>query len=189
LATAFHVAVPGYWLNGGYEELVGWGLVTNVAGASLAVISTVLLARYVLYGQHWHGVLAVVSIAAGAVTNPRSLFGIVIATMAIGAWSFITSSERTPGKRLGRTALPIAIVGGLALLLSAPVVLALMRYNDHYFFLHYQFYDPIRMFWDALRMALTLPLLLGAIAGAVLVFIARFANQLRVSQVLAITAG
>ena len=41
LAAAVHFSVPGHWLNGGYEELVGWGLVTNVAGASLAFLAGV----------------------------------------------------------------------------------------------------------------------------------------------------
>src|SRR5690606_23802251 len=58
LATAVHVAVPGHWLNGGYEELVGWGLVTNAAGASLAFLATVSLARFVLNREFGMGILA-----------------------------------------------------------------------------------------------------------------------------------
>lgn len=187
LATAFHLAVPGYWLNGGYEELVGWGLVTNVAGATLAVISTVLLARYVLNREHWCGVAAVLSIAAGAVSNPRSLFGIVLATLAIAGWAVITQANGSLRDRLRSVIVPLGVVAGLAFLLAAPVIMALLRYNQHYFFLHYQFYDPIDMFWDALEMALSPSLLLLVIGGAVLVFVARFVGRLLVSQIIAIT--
>ena len=187
LAMAFHVAIPGYWLNGGYEELVGWGLVTNVAGASLAIISTVLLARYVLNREHKYGVLAVLSIAAGAVTNPRSLFGIVLATLAIVGWSILTSDCATLKQRLIGALVPTGVVGGLALFLAAPVILALMRYNGEYFFLHYQFYEPISMFRDSLELALSPRILLLAIGGGLLVFVARFVGALRISQALAIT--
>lgn len=187
LAMAFHMAVPGYWLNGGYEELVGWGLVTNVAGATFGLIATVLLARYVLYRQHWHGVAAVIAIAAAAVSNPRALFGIVLATLAIAIWSLVTSDEETISHRLRFSLIPIAAVGSLAFLLAAPVIMALLAYNQHYFFLHYQFYDPLSMFWDALELALSPRLLLLAIGGGLLAFVARFAGKMRVSQVLALT--
>lgn len=187
LAMAFHMAIPGFWLNGGYEELVGWGLVTNVAGASLALISTVVLARYILYRQHLYGVLAVLSISAGAVTNPRSLFGVVLATIAIGVWAIIADSRMPLKQQIVDTVTRVGIVGVLSLLLAAPVVLALFRYNDQYFFLHYQFYEPLRMFREALEMALSPRILLLAIGGAILVFVARIAGALRVSQVVAIT--
>lgn len=187
LAMAFHLAIPGYWLNGGYEELVGWGLVTNVAGATLAVIATVLLARCVLNREHASGVAAVVVIVAGAVTNPRSLFGIVLATLAIAGWAVISSSDQPLRERLKHTFVSIGVVGGLSLLIAAPVIASLMRYNGEYFFLHYQFYDPLSMFWSALTTALSLPLLLFAIGGGILVFVARRANALRISQVLAIS--
>lgn len=189
LAMAFHMAIPGFWLNGGYEELVGWGLVTNVAGASLALVSTITLARYILYRQHLYGVLAILSIAAGAVTNPRSLFGVVLATMAISVWAFVSDSKLDPRRRLVDTVSRVGVVGLVSFLLAAPVILSLFRYNDHYFFLHYQFYDPLSMFWDALEMALSPRILLLAIGGAILVFTAQRSLALPVSQALAITAA
>lgn len=187
LAMAFHLAIPGHWLNGGYEELVGWGLVTNVAGATLALIATVMLARYVLHREHVFGVVAVLAIAAGAVTNPRSLFGVVLATLAIAGWSVLTSTEQPITQRLRHTVLSIGTVGVLSLMIAAPVIFSLMSYNGDYFFLHYQFYDPLSMFWEALKTALSLPVLLLAIGGGILVFVARRVGALRVSQVLAIT--
>lgn len=187
LAMAFHVAIPGFWLNGGFEELVGWGLVTNVAGATLAVISTILLARYVLNREHLHGVLAVLAIAAGAVTNPRSLFGIVLAAVAIASWSVVTEANKPISQRIRHVVVSIGMVGALSLMLAAPVIASLMRYNGEYFFLHYQFYDPISMFWSALEMALSPRILFLAIGGGILVFVARRVESLRVSQILAIT--
>lgn len=187
LATALHFAVPGYWLNGGYEELVGWGLVTNVAGATLALISTVLMATYILHRQHIFGVFAVLTIAAGAVTNPRSLFGIVLATMAISIWSFVIDDGRALKTRAADSISRVGVVGLLSFSLAAPVILALLRYNGDYFFLHYQFYDPLTMFWDALLMALSTPALLISIGGLVLVFVARSVGALSVSRVIAIS--
>ncbi len=189
LAMAFHVAIPGYWLSGGYEELLGWGLVTNVAGATLAVISTVLLARYVLRREHWCGATAVLAIAAGAVSNPRSLFGVVIASLAIGLWALATQRHLAARRRLVDVAVAIGVVGGLALLLAMPVISSLLRYSDQYFFLHYQFYDPLSMYRDALDLALSPRLLWIAIGGAVLVFVVRHVPVPRVSQAMTIAAG
>ena len=189
LAMAFHVAIPGYWLNGGYEELVGWGLVTNVAGASFAVISTILMARYVLQHEHWCGVLAVVAVAAGAASNPRSLFGVVIATLAIGGLSLAVDREVPVLTRLKESAVSIAVVGGLALLIAAPVITSLLRYSGEYFFLHYQFYEPLNMYWDALEMALSPRILWLAIAGAIVVLTVRRVPALRVSQAIATAVG
>lgn len=189
LAMSIHVAVPGFWLNGGYEELVGWGLVTNVAGASFAVISTVLLARYVLYSDHRCGIGAVCTIALGTVCNPRSLFGVAIAALLVAFWQLITDTESDWRQRLRGAVLPVATVGGLAFLIAAPVVVPLMRYSDQYFFLHYQFYDPLSMFWDALVTALTTPILWIAIVSGVGMVMLLRVTTLRVTQVLALVAG
>ena len=189
LAMAFHIAIPGYWLNGGYEELVGWGLVTNVAGASFAVISTILLARYVLNREHWCGIGAVLAISAGAVSNPRSLFGVVIATLAIAGWALFTNDQLPVRRRLIDICISIGIVGVLSLALAAPVISSLLRYSEEYFFLHYQFYDPLSMYWDALKMALSWRILALAIIGMALVFALRRSSWPRVSQVIAITVA
>lgn len=187
LAMAFHIAIPGYWLNGGYEELVGWGLVTNVAGATFAVISTILLARFVLYREHWCGVGAVLAISAGAVSNPRSLFGVVIATLAIAVWAMVTNENLSFRKRLIDTAIAIGAVGGLSLAIAAPVISSLLRYSDQYFFLHYQFYDPLSMYWDALEMALSWRVLWLALIGILIVFAVSRTRWPRISQVISLT--
>lgn len=175
LATAIHVAVPGTWLNGGYTELVGWGLVTNVAGGSLAVLASAALARFVLNREFGMGILAILAAAGGACTNPRSLFAVVIASAAILAVATVHEGREGWLARLRDALLRIGIVGVLALLLAAPVVLALFRYNREYFFLHYQFYDPLSMFWTASVTAVTLPVLIAAIAGTIAAVFARIA--------------
>jgi len=175
LATAIHVAVPGTWLNGGYTELVGWGLVTNVAGGMLAVLASAALARFVLNREFGMGVVAIVSAAAGACTNPRSLFAVVIASVAILAVATVRDTEEGVARRFRDVLVRIAVVGVLALLLAAPVVLALFRYNGEYFFLHYQFYNPLTTYWTASVTAVTLPVLFVAIIGTVAAVVTRVA--------------
>ncbi|HLU35191.1 MAG TPA: hypothetical protein VKZ61_05425 [Thermomicrobiales bacterium] len=168
LATAVHVAVPGHWLNGGYEELVGWGLVTNVAGASLAFLATVSLARFVLNREFGMGILATLVAAGGAVTNPRSLFAIVIAALALFVVAVLRQDGRALRIRAADALLRIAGVGGIAFLLAAPVVLALFRYNSEYFFLHYEFYDPLSEYWTAMTTAVSAPVAVLAVIGLIL---------------------
>lgn len=184
LAMAIHVAVPGSWLNGGYTELVGWGLVTNVAGASLALIASVALARFVLQHDLSMGVVATLAAAGGAVTNPRSLFALVIATVAVVALAAAHAKAVDRSRRLRDAIVRVGVVGGLALLLAAPVVFALVRYNGEYFFLHYESYDPLSRFWSASVTALSLPILIMAIVGT---GAALGVRRWRISTVMAVT--
>ena len=184
LATALHFAVPGHWLNGGYTELVGWGLVTNVAGGSLALVASAALARFVVRRDHAMGVLAVFAAAAGACTNPRSLFAVVIAAIAILATATASGDRQQVKARFIDAASRIGLVGVLALLLAMPVVLALFRYNAEYFFLHYEYYEPVTELWTASMSAVSLPVLIMAIIGAGL---ALFRWPCTVAQALALT--
>lgn len=186
LATATHVAVPGHWLNGGYEELVGWGLVTNVAGGSLAMLASVALARFVLYREFGMGVLSILAAAGAAVTNPRSLFALVVAALALLVMAMLQRDRKDARIAARNAILRIGGVGGIAVLLAAPVVLALFRYNGLYFFLHYELYNPISEYWDASAMAVTLPVLLLAIAAVVLLAVPMVGRSLRVSQGIAL---
>lgn len=186
LAAAVHFAVPGTWLNGGYTELVEWGLITNVAGSSLAVLASAALARFVLHGEHGMGVLAILAAAGGACTNPRALFAVVIASIAIVA---VASASQGPPKLRYRVLDATARVGGvgtLAVMLAAPVVFALFRYNAEYFFLHYEFYDPLSKLWDASVMATTRGVLVLAVLGALLAIAQRSRS---ISRALALTLG
>jgi hypothetical protein len=166
MATAAHVAIPGHWLNGGYSELVGWGLVTNVAGGSLALLAAGALARFVLRHERGMGLLATAAAAAGALSNPRSLFAVVIAALAI----LIAAALMVRGARLRDRVLDavvrISLVGGTAALIAAPVILSLMRYQAEYFFLHYNDYEPLSLYWSATRQAVTPVIALLALGGA-----------------------
>lgn len=186
LATAVHVAIPGHWLNGGYEELVGWGLVTNVAGGSLALLASVALAGFVLRREFGMGVVATLAATGGAVTNPRSLFAVVIAAIALLVVAVLVRDGQDVRTAARNAALRIGGVGAVAVLLAAPVVLALFRYNGLYFFLHYEFYDPISEYWDASVMAVTRPVVLLAIAAVVLLAVPPVGRSLRVSQGVAL---
>lgn len=187
LAAAVHFAIPGHWLNGGYEELVGWGLVTNVAGASLALLASVALARFVLNREFGMGVLATLAATGGAVTNPRSLFAIVVAAIGVGIVALLTDRDLSIRGRVVAVALRIGAVGGIALLLSAPVVFALFRYNSLYFFLHYESYDPISQYWTAVTTAITTPGAILAIAGLILALIPAIGASIPISRGLAAT--
>jgi hypothetical protein len=189
LAAAVHFSIPGHWLNGGYEELVGWGLVTNVAGASLAFLTNVALARFVLSREFGMGVLATLAAAGGAVTNPRSLFALVVAALGIMLIAAIAGEGAGWRGRLISAAARVAGVGGIAALLAAPVILALSRYNSHYFFLHYEFYEPLQEYWHASATAVTEPVLLLAVAGAVVALIGGASIRLTVSRGLAAAGG
>ncbi|HEV2072088.1 MAG TPA: hypothetical protein VGR29_00465 [Thermomicrobiales bacterium] len=184
LATALHFAVPGHWLNGGYTELVGWGLVTNVAGGSLALLASAALARFVVRREHAMGVLAVLAAAAGACTNPRSLFAVVIAAIAILATVTAAGDRQQAKARFTDAVSRIGLVGVLALLLAMPVVLALFRYNAEYFFLHYEFYEPVTELWTASMSAVSLPVLIMAIIGTGVAILGR---PCTVAQSLAVT--
>lgn len=186
LASAIHFSVPGHWLNGGYEELVGWGLVTNVAGASFAFLTSVALARFVLNREIGMGLLATLVAAMSAVTNPRSLFALVVAALAILLIDVVRRRHAGLGPALIGAMVRIGFVGGVAFLLAAPVVFALFRYNSLYFFLHYEFYDPIIQYWEAAVTAVTLAVLILAIIGVAIASIPRFDHAVPVSRGLAL---
>ena len=166
LATAIHLAVPGHWLNGGYTELVGWGLVTNVAGGSLALAATGALARYAFYRERGMAVLAVLMAAGGAVSNPRSLFAIVIAAIAVMTCAVISEARGWRALVARAVAIRVALVGLIAGLLAAPVIVPLVRYQEHYFFLHYEAYEPLSEYVTAMATAVT-PVVMLLAAGAV----------------------
>jgi hypothetical protein len=188
LAAAVHFAVPGHWLNGGYEELVGWGLVTNVAGGSLALLATVSLARFVLNREFGMGVLATLAATGGAVTNPRSLFAVVMAAIGIAIVGLVVHPDSSFRARLIDVALRTGGVGGIAVLLSAPVVIALFRYNSLYFFLHYEFYEPLSEYWTASSTAVTTAVVVLSMAGCLAVLLPLPDIRLTVSRGVAAAA-
>ncbi|MGI8484538.1 MAG: hypothetical protein ACR2OU_09755 [Thermomicrobiales bacterium] len=154
LATAMHLAIPGgnnytSWTTGGYTELVQWGLVTNVAGATAAMIATAMLISFVAGGLRSIAIWAALFAAAAAYANPRSLFAIAIAAVAV----VIASALPRPGEGepVGflRASARIGIVGIAAVLLAMPIISPLLRYEQYYYFLHYQNYLNLGEYWTA----------------------------------------
>jgi hypothetical protein len=165
LALCLHLAIPGDWTHGGYTELIGWGLVTNVGGAIAVLIAFAALSRYALHGGTWMFGIAAGMGAAAAYVNPRSLLGLAVAALAIGLTGFLPfhgqEHHRQPLRALGR----LALAGGTALLLAAPVLVSLFRYRDLYRFLHYESYETLRAYWDASLLAVSPPVFAVAALG------------------------
>lgn len=189
MATAAHIAIPGHWLNGGYSELVGWGLATNVAGGSLSLLAAGALARFVLRHERWMGILATAAAAAGALTNPRSLFAVVVAALAILIAGALSGGERRLGTRLVDAAVRIGLVGGVAALIAAPVIIPLIRYQSEYFFLHYNDYEPIGTYWTATRQAVTPVVAVLATGGALLPWMRRRLSVLQAMSIALVGYG
>ncbi len=167
LATAIHVSIPGLWTHGGYEELVQWGLVTNVAGAVLALIASAALARAVIHGQARSSVAATVAIAASVYTNPRSALAIAIAAGAIAVSAMLFRGSG-PSQSPFLVARRIALVGGASMLIAAPVLVPLIRYRDLYFFVHYESYASLREYWANTVTSVSLPVVLMGGGGVAL---------------------
>jgi len=174
LATAMQVAIPGgqgltSWTTGGYTELVQWGLVTNVAGATCAMIATALLIGFVRHGGRGSAVGAVLAAASAAYCNPRSLFAIAIAAVAILLVSLMP--DRGPSLPVRATLQRIAVVGIGALLLALPIVVPLLRYSDLYYFVHYQSYANTGEFWTATLHAVSPVMVYACLVGVLVAII------------------
>lgn len=180
LATVFHVTIPGGvwtnggWTRGGYEELVRWGLVTNVAGATVALIACAALARAVIHGQAWWGGVASIMIAVAVYTNPRSLLAIVITTTAIVLTALIPRRDDAalPAPLIGRRVL---LVGVASVLLAAPVLVPLVQYRDLYFFVRYESYTSFSEYWTNTVTAVSPPVIVATLGGvAIAIAMGRF---------------
>jgi hypothetical protein len=163
VAFAAHVAIASDWMHGGFSELVEWGLATNVAGAVYALLAVPMLSRAAeREGLRWIPLTAIV-ITLCATSNPRSLIAVVIVAIAVVVRRAMVGDLRAAVRR-------VACVALLAVGISAPVVVPLLRYRDLYFFLSYQEYGSVAAYADATVAAMTWPVLLAALMGAVLAF-------------------
>jgi hypothetical protein len=169
LAMAIHVAIPGDWTNGGYRELVDWGLVTNVGGATLSLIACASMARSVQDGHRSMTALAALATAAAVYTNPRSLLAIAITAGAIVVTTvFFQDPDRPAGPV--RSLRRVAVIAAVSMLLAAPLVIPLIRYRHLYDFVHYEGYATLKEYWDSTVTAVSLPVLLLSVAGVILTF-------------------
>jgi hypothetical protein len=96
-ALAAQVVVRGWWWSGGYQELVEWGLVTNVAAAVAALFVLVFLTSYLDRGRGWDGALAALFAAFCLYANPRSGIALVIA--GFGAAVAVGTNASTGSRR------------------------------------------------------------------------------------------
>jgi len=178
LATVLHVTIPGGvwtnggWTRGGYEELVRWGLVTNVAGATVALIACAALARAVLRGHDWWGAVASIMIAVAVYTNPRSLLAIAVTAGAIALTAFLSRRGDTElsAPLIARRML---LVGLASALLAAPVLVPLVRYRDLYFFVRYERYASVSEYWTNTVTAVSPPVLIATLGGAAIAIAVR----------------
>jgi hypothetical protein len=164
LALAVHLAVPGDWMHGGRMELVYWGLIANVGGATLAFIMLAALNRFALEAHRGYGLLAVGMATAALYTNTRSSIAVVIGTMAIVAMATILKpSDDGPGVKaiISR----IGLVAAATALLTAPLLLSMARYSDLYYFVNFEEYASIRQYWDASTTAITPIVVVLAVGG------------------------
>lgn len=176
IAFAAHVSIASDWTHGGYTELVEWGLATNVAGATLALLAVPFMVGAVRTRGTRFVAIAGVLIAICAVTNPRSLLGVAIMAIAIvglqlrkGAW---------------RSAVwQTAAVAVLSAALAAPVLAPLIRYRDLYSFLSYEEYASLRSYLEESAASVSWPVLLSALIGIALALVRRRHDSARVCAV------
>jgi hypothetical protein len=161
VALAGQVAIASDWTHGGFTELVEWGLATNVAGFTWALVALPLLAGAVDRRSPRLLGLAALAAAACGVTNPRALLAVAVIGLAVLVDGVLRRDARWP---IGIVVAVAALSAGLAL----PVLLPLMRYRDLYFFLSYQEYASLGAYRSATVDAVTWPVALLAALGAAL---------------------
>jgi hypothetical protein len=160
IALALHVSLPGGWYDGGYTELVQWGLVTNVAGAVAAFCMLPAIVRFLRTGAGRSGAAAAALAAFAIYCNPRSLLALV--ALGLGAWlaGILRNNEYT--KLLS---VRLAQVAGLAGLLAAPELMALARFRDLYTFVQYSGYSGLIAYAVTAANAVTWPVLALGLLG------------------------
>lgn len=186
VALAGQVTIASDWTNGGFTELVEWGLATNVAGATYALLAIPLVVRAIERRLMRAGALASIVIALCAVSNPRSLIAVCVVAVATLALTALTGRWRDG-------VLGIGAIGILALGLSAPVVMPLLRYSDLYFFLSYEEYAGVSDYWRETVASVTWPVIILASFGACVAFLSPRHRATRVASLslalyMAITA-
>lgn len=173
LATAMHIAIPGgndytSWTTGGYTELVQWGLVTNVAGATAAMVATSMLISFVAEGRRSMAAWAAFLAAGAAYANPRSLFAIAIAAVAILIATALSGRAGTGAVSLSLAAVRVGIVGAVALLLAMPIISPLLRFNRYYYFVRYESYGSLKEYWTDSLHAVSPAGILFCAAGVII---------------------
>ncbi len=188
LALAIHLAVPGQWWNGGYLELVEWGLIANVGGAVFAFIALAALGRYVLDGGRWFALLAIVTASAALYTNTRS--GIAVGVSAVSIMLAV-AIRRDPTRSAGLVVaiVRIALVAAVALLLAAPLLMAMAQYSDLYFFVHFTSYATFQDYWDSVVASVSWWFLAPALVGVPIALVVRNLSMMRMVAISVLIYG
>src|SRR5665811_51913 len=178
LAFTGHVAIASTWLQGGYNELIDWGLVTNASGAFFALLTLPLLTIAVQDGKIRWAMVATTCIVVSAFGNPRSLLAIAVIALAIVIHTSLFSGRKF------FALVWLAALGGLAIVVCAPLFFPLFRSRELYYFLHFEEYDSALALADSTLGTVTWPIALFTLSGCFLPF--RHATH-RVSQVVSLT--
>jgi hypothetical protein len=165
VATAAQIAVRGQWWSGGSQVLVEWGMVTNVAAATELLIALPFLATAALAGSQRQGAVAGALAALSLYSNPRSF----IALAAIGSGCVIAALLDRPTTQRGRTtAVGVALAGAATLLLAAPEIISLARFNHLYFFVRYSWYADLHAYYRSSVAAVSTPVFIAGLVGLAL---------------------
>jgi hypothetical protein len=163
IALALHISVPGGWYDGGYTELVQWGLVTNVAGAVAAFCMLPAIVRFLRTGAGWSGAAAAALAALAIYCNPRSFLALV--ALGLGAWlaGILRNNEDT--RLLSMRFVQVVVLAGL---LAAPELMALARFEDLYTFVQYSGYSGLIAYTLTATNAVTWPVLVLGLLGTII---------------------
>jgi len=164
VATAAQIAVRGEWWSGGSQELIEWGMVTNVAAATELLIALPFLVGFALTGKRRDAGIAAALAALALYTNPRSF----IALVAMGAGSLAAvwlakgarPSVRSIWARLGLAALTAALA-------AAPEIFSLLRFNHLYYFVRYSWYTNLTAYVHSSVAAVSAPVFVVGLGGIV----------------------
>jgi hypothetical protein len=168
LALVFHISARGWWWSGGYFELVDWGLVSSsLAMASLVLFLPLSFLAFRRRSARWAALGGMVA-AFAVYTNVRSflpLGAVAVGMVASLCWE-PDRRQRLRSKAI--IALGIVAIGGL---LAGPLLIAIARFNDLYFFVVYERYDTWAEYWHASIMAVSGPVFALAFVGLIAVFL------------------
>jgi hypothetical protein len=180
VATILHLFLPGMWLSGGPEELLVSGLWTNVLASYLSFFVALALVD-VVTGWSRRALLVAVALATLAVyTNPRSVFALAAAFVAVGLLTVpderLThagrcSSDAHQGRRVRvtnrRVLWRLAAAAGIVVLLSSPLLLPLRVHQDLYHFERFVEFGSLGEAWSYLSRSVPLvlwpPIALGSV--------------------------
>jgi hypothetical protein len=162
VATAAQIAVRGQWWSGGLQELVEWGMVTNVAAATELVIALPLLAGAAIKGNRRDAAVAGALAALSLYTNPRSF----IALAAMGLGCVIAALLDSPSTKRQRNMIAgVALAAAVTVLLAAPEIISLARFNHLYFFVRYSWYVNLHAYYRSSVAAVSTPVFIVGIFG------------------------